>query len=141
MYDDYNHVFRSEIFIKRLYEIEYKGKTIFCLDLSGMELKQKDEFRRLVEEAKAYMRTKPAKSVLTITNAKNTGFDTEVVSIARDYAEHNTPYVKASAIVGISEIFVQHAQHGHEAGIPYCGHNGRSAGVTGKILEFGNWVS
>jgi hypothetical protein len=44
----------------------------------------------------------PPKSVLVITNVINTGFDTEISGIIKEYAQHNTPYVKASAVVGIS---------------------------------------
>ena len=40
--------------------------------------------------------------MLVITKVINTGFDTEVAGIMKEYAQHNTPYVKASAVVGIS---------------------------------------
>ena len=85
-----------------VYDIEYKGKTIFCMDIAGLQSKDKQVFQNLVERAKAIIRQHPPKSMLIITKVINTGFDTEVAGIMKEYAQHNTPYVKASAVVGIS---------------------------------------
>ena len=85
-----------------VYEIEYKGKMILCLDIAGLQIKDKAEFVKHVNHAKGIVRTQPAKSVLMITKVSKTGFDSEVAGIIKDYAQHNTPYVKASAIVGIA---------------------------------------
>jgi hypothetical protein len=84
------------------YELMHKGKTIFCLDLAGLQLKDKDEYKHCIEQAKTYIHKQPPKSTLVITYVENTGFDTEFANIMKEYAAHNTPYVKASAVVGIS---------------------------------------
>jgi hypothetical protein len=83
-------------------EIIYKDKNIFCLDLSGLQLKDKAEFREHVAAAKQKISGCAPKSQLVITNITNTGFDTETSAVVGDYAIHNTPFVKASAIVGSS---------------------------------------
>ncbi|HVN47227.1 MAG TPA: STAS/SEC14 domain-containing protein [Bacteroidota bacterium] len=82
------------------YEFAFKGKKIFCLDLSGLQLSDKQEFRELVRSAKAKIQTHTPKSLLVITNITNTGFDTEAAAIIGDYAISNSPYVKASTVVG-----------------------------------------
>lgn len=38
------------------YEINYKGKTILCLDLANLQSKDKLEFRKDVEQAKEIIR-------------------------------------------------------------------------------------
>jgi hypothetical protein len=85
-----------------VFEIQYKGKTIFCMDIAGLQSKDKQVFLNLVEHAKAIIRQHPPKSMLVITKVTNTGFDTEIAGIIKEYAQHNTPFVKASAVVGIS---------------------------------------
>jgi hypothetical protein len=83
-----------------VYEFVFKGKNIFCLDLSGLQLADKQEFRDLVRSAKEKIQTHEPKSLLVITNITNTGFDTEVAAVIGDYAVSNTPYIKASSVVG-----------------------------------------
>ncbi len=85
-----------------VYELNYEGKTILCMDITGLQSKDKPEFLKHVKSAKEIIRKQPPKSLLVITKVTNTGFDTEVANIIKEYAQHNTPYVKASAIVGIS---------------------------------------
>ena len=85
-----------------VYELTYKGKNILCLDISGLQSKDKSKFLEYVGHAKEIIRKQPPKSLLVITNVINTGFDSEVAGIIKEYAQHNTPYVKASAIVGIA---------------------------------------
>ena len=84
-----------------VYELDYKGKTILCLDISGMQSKDKLEYHKHIEHAKDIIRKQPPKSMLVITKVINTRFDGEIAGLVKEYAQHNTPYVKASAVVGI----------------------------------------
>jgi hypothetical protein len=84
-----------------VYEMKYKGKTILCMDISDLRSKDKQEFLEHVGHAKEIIRKQPPKSMLVITKVTDTGFDTEIATIIKEYAQHNTPYVKASAVVGI----------------------------------------
>jgi hypothetical protein len=88
----------------RVYTFLYKERQIFCLDVSGLQLKDKPEFQKLVDTAREEIEKYPPKSALVITNVANTGFDTEVAAIMGEYATHNTPYVKASVAVGVSGV-------------------------------------
>jgi hypothetical protein len=85
-----------------VYELNYKNKNILCLDIAGLQSKDKLEFHKLVEHAKEIIRKQPPKSLLVITKVGDTGFDVEVAGLIKGYAQHNTPYVKASAVVGIA---------------------------------------
>jgi hypothetical protein len=87
-----------------VFNLQYKGKDILLLDVSGLKLKDKQEFRTLVESAEKQIRQHPPKSLLLLTNVTDTGFDTEVSAIMGEYAMHNTPYIKASALVGVSGV-------------------------------------
>jgi hypothetical protein len=85
-----------------VYEFNHMNKKILCLDIAGLQSRDKSEFQKHVEHAKEIIRKQPPKSLLVITNVINTGFNTEVAGIIKEYAQHNTPYVKASAVVGIT---------------------------------------
>ena len=85
-----------------VYEIQYKGKTILCMDIADLRSKDKSEFLKHVGRAKEIIRTAPPKSMLVITKVTDTGFDPEIATMIKEYAQHNTPYVKASAVVGIA---------------------------------------
>jgi hypothetical protein len=87
-----------------VYELNYKGKNILCVDVAGLQLKDKQEFQEHINRAMEEIQKHPPKSLLIITNVANTGFDTEVAAIMGEYASHNTPYIKASALVGVSGV-------------------------------------
>ncbi len=85
-----------------VYELTFKGKTILCMDIAGLQSKDKPDFLECVRQANEIIRKQPPKSLLVITKVTDTGFDSEVANIIKEYAQHNTPYVKASAVVGIA---------------------------------------
>ncbi len=84
--------------------ISHRGKTIFCLSVAGLKLQEKQLVGQLLDEGKRAIRKHPPKSLLVITDITDTGYDTEVAGMFKDYAAHNTPYVKASAVVGSSPL-------------------------------------
>ena len=86
------------------YELNHKNKKIFCLDITDLQMKDAQEIQKHVEQAKQKIRRQPPKSVLHITNVTHTGFNTDVTNIIKEYAKHNTPYIKASAIVGMTGL-------------------------------------
>jgi len=84
--------------------ISYRGKEIFCLSVAGLQLKEKELVQQLLGEGMREIRKHPPKSLLVITDITNTGYDTEVATMFKEYAAHNTPYVKASSVVGASGL-------------------------------------
>jgi hypothetical protein len=87
-----------------VYDLNHKGKAMICLDVSDMVIKQKAEYQACIARAKEKIRKHAPKSVLLITNVKGTRFDMEMAENMKDYANSNTPYVKASAIVGVAGL-------------------------------------
>jgi hypothetical protein len=87
-----------------VYELNYKSKNILYLDVAELKLKDKLELQKHVECAEEQIRKHPPKSLLVITNVTDTAFDTQIAAIMGEYADHNTPYIKASALVGISGV-------------------------------------
>ena len=73
------------------------------MDITDLKLKDKPELQKHVQYAEERIREHPPNSLLIITNVTDTAFDTQVAAIMGEYADHNTPYVKAGALVGISE--------------------------------------
>ncbi|MDI9482659.1 MAG: hypothetical protein QM315_05695, partial [Bacillota bacterium] len=90
--------------MKGMYNTQYEGNEILCLDISNSTSKDKEKIEEHVNLAKEAVKQYPPKSALMITNVTNTGFDSAVSSLIKEYAQHNTPYVKASALVGISGL-------------------------------------
>ena len=85
-------------------EITYQGKKMFCLSVAGLQLHEKKLVAQILEDGKKEIRRHPSKSALVITDITNTGYDSEVATMFKEYASHNTPYVKASAVVGASGL-------------------------------------
>ena len=88
--------------MKELSKFEYKGKEIFLMDVSHFRLHERAEFKTIVDHAKKIIQGQPLKSVLIITDISDTNFDTDIVQTFKEYAKHNNPYIKASALVGLS---------------------------------------
>lgn len=84
--------------------MSYKGKEIYYLDASDQTTQNIQEIRKDMDGIKRLIRSKPPKSALMITNVTNARFNREMAELFKEYASHNTPYVKASALVGVSGI-------------------------------------
>lgn len=82
--------------------VEYKGKRILVLDYSGIS--DPAAAFPLFEETKRVVAQQPPQSLFTLTNVQGSHFDTDVIKGVRDLVEHNRPYVKAGAVVGLSGL-------------------------------------
>lgn len=81
--------------------INYKGKEIYYVDASNMTTQDLPKIEASMNKAKKMIASKPPKSALMITNVANTKFNSKMTELFKDYASHNTPYAKASALVGV----------------------------------------
>jgi hypothetical protein len=90
--------------MKGISTIDFKGKQIFLLDLSYLTLKDRTEFKKHVAHARETIQEQPPKSVLIITDTTETNFDSDFVDTLKEYAKHNNPYIKASALVGLTGL-------------------------------------
>jgi hypothetical protein len=82
--------------------IEHKGKSVLLQDYSGMQ--PGPEFADLIKRARAVIDRQPPHSVLTLVDASNSVFDSEVLVIMKDFVKRNTPYILYTAVVGITGL-------------------------------------
>ena len=87
--------------MERIQFINHKGKKILYFDFSSC---RPDEANKVVEDAMAFVKKQPQKSLYTLTNVSGIRFDTNIGDKFKDFAAHNKPYVIAGAVVGISGL-------------------------------------
>jgi hypothetical protein len=86
---------------QRVRFIEHDGCRILYIDFSRATA---EEVMETIEIAERTIGAEPLGSVLTLTNTEKTMQDRRVTERLRSYVEHNKPYVKAGAVVGLSEL-------------------------------------
>ena len=82
--------------------IDHCGKRIFLLDCTAASV---DEIHDLIEECARQVRVQPPQSVLTLTVAGGGKFAPETIQKLKELTRGNKPYVKASAVVGITGLY------------------------------------
>ena len=80
--------------------IDHKGNRILYIDFSHAT---PGEFLAVIEEAETTISKEPPQSLLTLTNMEKVMHDREVDQRLKAYVEHNKPYVRAGAVVGLNE--------------------------------------
>ncbi|HEX3047488.1 MAG TPA: hypothetical protein VHY08_22240 [Bacillota bacterium] len=84
--------------------ITHMGKSIVCSDLTNFNVSDKRELQEAINETKDHIAKQPPGSVLIITNVNQTHFDMEIIKMFIEYTSHNKPYIKASAVIGITGL-------------------------------------
>lgn len=83
--------------------IEHHGVRILFLDYAGVQ--DRETALALIRESQEYIATLPQDgTLLTLTNVEGSHFDTDVLKAIRTLAEHNTPWVRAAAVVGLTGL-------------------------------------
>ncbi|MBA2627026.1 MAG: hypothetical protein H0U85_03370 [Gemmatimonadales bacterium] len=83
--------------------IDHVGRKILLIDFSGIEDAQ--TALDAISEARAVVAAQPADgSLLTLTSVDGAYFDSGVLKAIRELAEHNRPYVRAGAVVGLTGL-------------------------------------
>jgi hypothetical protein len=82
--------------------IEHRGKRILLMDYSNLHDPQQaiSEIRHSME----VIETQPFGSVLALTVVRDARYNTAVLQAVKELAAHNAPYVRASAVVGMSGL-------------------------------------
>lgn len=83
--------------MERVKNLTCKGKTVILIDLSHCP---PQETIAVVEEAKKAVSRLASKSGLVLTDVKGAHYNPEVAAAIKDLVSHNTPFLKASAVVG-----------------------------------------
>jgi hypothetical protein len=86
---------------ERIKFVLHHGARLLIFDLSGCG---SSEVLELIKKAGKVIQAEPEQSVLLATLTFNTHFSREVMSELRTYVDNNRPYVRASAVVGISGL-------------------------------------
>jgi hypothetical protein len=81
--------------------IEYRGKQLLLVDLSGCSA---DNVEQIVRAVPDYVTAQPFGSVLVLADFTGASFDEEAVRTIKEAAVFNKPYVKKSAWVGIASL-------------------------------------
>lgn len=81
--------------------IVHNGKQIYKLDCSTC---QPEDYMPIIEECARTVQSQPKKSVLTMTIAGGGRFDKETISQLMVLTRDNEPYVRKSAVVGVSGL-------------------------------------
>ncbi len=80
--------------------IYYNQKRIVYINFSN--LKKPEEIYTLMADATRFISANLPKSVMTLTNLSGMHFNNEIFNRFISYVKTNSPYVKTSAVVGMS---------------------------------------
>lgn len=83
--------------MRNLETIQHKGKSIFVLDLSSAN---SGDVKEITEAAHSKIASVPPKSALILTDVTDAVYNNVSSAAIKDFTSRNTPYVKASAVVG-----------------------------------------
>lgn len=82
--------------------IEHRGKQILLHDFSGI-VDPQDGFA-VVALSGPIVASQPPGSLLTLINVTGAHYNKDILDALRVLAKHNKPFVKASAMVGVSGL-------------------------------------
>jgi hypothetical protein len=84
-------------FMEKCTSVIHRGKTIIFVDISNTFPEQAIS---ILTEAQKKISALPPKSALILTDASNAVYNTESSNAMKEFSKNNTPFVKASAVVG-----------------------------------------
>jgi prepilin-type processing-associated H-X9-DG protein len=87
--------------MNRVRLITHGGKNILFVDFSGCDLA---ELNLTIDQAKPVIQQFPRDSILFLSDLSNVAFSPEVIDAFKEFAKHNSPFVKSSAILGLTGI-------------------------------------
>jgi hypothetical protein len=87
--------------MERVKFIKHNWRQILLLDFSGCSV---DEALKTIAEASEIIRSQAESSLLILTDVTNARYNLEVVEKLKDFTDANTPYVRASAVVGLDGL-------------------------------------
>jgi hypothetical protein len=87
--------------MERVQFIQHKGKKILHINFADCKA---EEVLRVIDQAKAVIKTQAQQSVFTLTDVTNAAFNSTVSDAMKEFVVHNKPYVVASAVVGVTGL-------------------------------------
>ncbi len=80
----------------------HKDKQILYNDVSG--IRNVEDALAIFDKTEKIAKMQPEKSIILLTNVINTHNNIEATSALKEFSTAVTPYIKASAVVGVSGI-------------------------------------
>ena len=82
--------------------ISHNGREIYVLDCADCSASMVHD---IIDECARQVRSRPEKSVRTLTIASGGKFDNDTISMLKELTKGNAPYVDKAALVGISGLY------------------------------------
>jgi hypothetical protein len=82
--------------------INHQGVNIYYIDFSN--LGSAPEVDQVMKESKSFIRSQKPASMITLANIEGMHFNGDIKELFTEFVSGNKPYVKASAIVGVSGL-------------------------------------
>lgn len=82
--------------------IEHRGTRILLQDYSG--IRDPQQALREIARSRELVARQPPGSLLILTHVRDARYNAAVLQAMKEMAAHNAPYVKASAVVGMSGL-------------------------------------
>lgn len=86
----------------RIRFVEHRGHRILVLDYS--DIRDPEQALAAIEAGRRLVAAQPPRSLLLMTVVRGARYNAEVLGAMKNLAAHNAPFVKASAIVGMSPL-------------------------------------
>jgi hypothetical protein len=87
--------------MERIQFIEHKGKKLLHLNFANCS---PDEILAAIVKAKTAISSQPHRSVYTLTDVTDAGFNSKVSEALKEFVIHNKPYVVAAGVVGVTGL-------------------------------------
>lgn len=87
--------------MNRVIVINHKGKNIVCINLSNATV---EEISLILKEASTVISRQGAKTARILTDVTNATYTRQVSEAIKSFTANNTPYVHASAVIGIDGV-------------------------------------
>ena len=81
--------------------ISHKGKRVFLIDFSRSGI---NEINATIAQAKPLIAAEPPLSIRCLVDTTGSKFDIEISKTLQIFSEHNKPYIKMTALVGVEGL-------------------------------------
>lgn len=88
--------------MERIHFVDYKGKSILIEDFSN--LRPGKEFLDTIDAAQKLIASRPRNSVMAVLDATGAHYDIDIIARMKDFVKANSPYIKSSAVVGVTGL-------------------------------------
>lgn len=78
--------------------IRHQGKDILFINFANSTL---EEFAQVIDSSQRVIAAQPPKSILTLSDFTEARYNKEMVSKLLSYVQHNKPFVRAAAVLGV----------------------------------------